>query len=102
APTQFGGALPSNSDAFLRGALETIGPAHAVEQRLRHAHAGHFVRHELSVSRALEREHAGDDRQAGVFDAFREALESAQIEDRTRHDEFSAGLDLVVETAELL
>ena len=49
-----------------------VGPPHPVEQRLGHADAGHFVGHELGVSRALEREHAGDDRQPRVLDPLQE------------------------------
>ena len=37
---------------------------------------GHFVRHELGVARALERENAGDDRQPRRLDALQEPLEA--------------------------
>ena len=41
-----------------RRGLRAVGPPHPLEQRIRHADAGHLVGHELGVPRALEREDA--------------------------------------------
>ena len=66
---------------FGRRRLRPVGPPHPVEQRVRHPHAGHLVGHELGVARALERKHAGDDRQPR---ATRSASGSARTPARSK------------------
>ena len=55
-----------------------VGAPHPLEQRVGHAHARHFVGHELGVARAFERKHAGDDRQPRVLDALQERARSSR------------------------
>src|SRR5262249_48174086 len=63
-----------NGDALRGGGVDAVGAAHPIEHGIRHADARHFVRHELRVACALERKHAGDDREPRMLDALEHAL----------------------------
>src|SRR5207247_7701174 len=98
---QLGGDLARDRNSLVDGGLRSVRRAHPVEQGFRYPHAGHFVGHELGVSRALERKQAGNDRQFRRLETLENLLEAAQVENRPRHDELGARLQLVFETAQL-
>src|SRR6266508_2796466 len=90
-----------NPDAFKSSVLVIWRRAHARDERVRHTHAGHFVRHELCVEHTIERPDADDDWHLQSLDSCEKPLEYPRVEHRTGDGELSAGLHLVRETSQL-
>src|SRR5688572_25035601 len=94
--------LAGNRDTLRRSRVGARRAPHPFEHRLRNAHTRNLVRHELGVEDALERPEPYNNGKTRRFDPAEQPLERRDVEHRLRHHELSAGLDLVLEAANLV
>src|SRR5678815_2649059 len=93
--------LPCNRDSLSSGRLGAVSTSHALEHLIGHAHARHFIGHELSIDEALEWPDASQQRYAARFDALVETFERCSVEHGSSNRKLGACLDLVFEPSHL-
>ncbi len=84
-----------------RAASGVSALCHAQHDLFGHGDA-QVVLHELGIAQAGQRPDAGDHRNAELLDALEKALEQAQVEDGLSDGVFRAGLNFVLEAAQLV